>query len=90
LRPIGKKLKSKSRGLAASLLKKMGDQGLLGAHMPAVYGGTELDTNTNTVISDVFGPMGSFSVPFAAHTGIGMLPILYFGTEEQKQKYCLN
>jgi alkylation response protein AidB-like acyl-CoA dehydrogenase len=85
--PNRQKIEKQEPGLAASLLKKMGDQGLLGAHMPAVYGGTELDTNTNTVISDVFGPMGSFSVPFAAHTGIGMLPILYFGTEEQKQKY---
>lgn len=85
--PNRQKIEKQEPGLAASLLKKMGDQGLLGAHMPATYGGTELDTNTNTVISDVFGPMGSFSVPFAAHTGIGMLPILYFGTEEQKQKY---
>lgn len=85
--PNRQKIEKQEPGLAASLLKKMGDQGLLGAHMPAVYGGTELDTNTNTVISDVFGPMGSFSVPFAAHTGIGMLPILYFGTEAQKQKY---
>jgi hypothetical protein len=55
--------------------------------MPIAYGGMELDTNTNTVISDVFGPMGSFSVPFAAHTGIGMLPILYFGNDAQKEKY---
>ena len=81
------RIEKQEPGLAATILKKMGEQGLLGAHMPAIYGGTELDTNTNTVISDVFGPMGSFSVPFAAHTGIGMLPILYFGTEEQKQKY---
>lgn len=81
------RIEKQEPGLAATILKKMGEQGLLGAHMPAMYGGTELDTNTNTVISDVFGPMGSFSVPFAAHTGIGMLPILYFGTEEQKQKY---
>lgn len=81
------RIEKQEPGLAAIILKKMGEQGLLGAHMPAIYGGTELDTNTNTVISDVFGPMGSFSVPFAAHTGIGMLPILYFGTEEQKQKY---
>ncbi len=85
--PNRAKIEKQEPGLSPSLLKKMGDLGLLGAHMPAVYGGTELDTNTNTVISDVFGPMGSFSVPFAAHTGIGMLPILYFGTEEQKQKY---
>jgi hypothetical protein len=87
IHPNRDKIEKQEPGLAASLLKKMGDLGLLGAHMPAVYGGTELDTNTNTVIADVFGPMGSFSVPFAAHTGIGMLPILYFGNEAQKQKY---
>ena len=85
--PNRAKIEKQEPGLAPSLLKKMGDLGLLGAHMPVIYGGTELDTNTNTVISDVFGPMGSFSVPFAAHTGIGMLPILYFGTEAQKEKY---
>ncbi len=83
--PNRAKIEKQEPGLAPSLLKKMGDLGLLGAHMPVIYGGTELDTNTNTVISDVFGPMGSFSVPFAAHTGIGMLPILYFGTEAQKE-----
>jgi len=85
--PNRARIEKQEPGLSPSLLKKMGDLGLLGAHMPVIYGGTELDTNTNTVLSDVFGPMGSFSVPFAAHTGIGMLPILYFGTEEQKQKY---
>lgn len=85
--PVRARLEKQEPGLAPSLLKKMGDLGLLGAHMPAVYGGTEMDTNTNTVISEVFGPAGSFIVSFAAHTGIGMLPILYFGTEEQKQKY---
>lgn len=85
--PNRAKIEKQEPGLTPSLLKKMGDLGLLGAHMPAVYGGTELDTNTNTVISDIFGPMGSFSVPFAAHTGIGMLPILYFGTDAQKEKY---
>jgi alkylation response protein AidB-like acyl-CoA dehydrogenase len=85
--PNRAKIEKQEPGLTPSLLKKMGDLGLLGANMPVIYGGTELDTNTNTVISDVFGPMGSFSVPFAAHTGIGMLPILYFGTEAQKEKY---
>ncbi len=85
--PNRAKIEKQEPGLAPALLKKMGDLGLLGAHMPTAYGGMELDTNTNTVISDVFGPMGSFSVPFAAHTGIGMLPILYFGTEAQKEKY---
>ncbi len=81
------KIEKQEPGLSQSLLKKMGDLGLLGANMPAIYGGSELDTNTNTLIAEVLGPMGSFSVPWAAHTGIGMLPILYFGTEAQKEKY---
>lgn len=85
--PNRAKIEKQEPGLTPSLLKKMGDLGLLGAHMPAEYGGMELDTNTNTVIADVFGALGSFSVPFAAHTGIGMLPILYFGNDAQKQKY---
>ena len=85
--PNRERIEKQEPGLAPELLREMGELGLLGAHMPSEYGGTELDTNTNTVISDVFGPAGSFIVSFAAHTGIGMLPVLYFGTEEQKQKY---
>ena len=85
--PNAQKIEKQEDNIAPKLLKKMGDLGLLGAHMPVQYGGLELDTNTNTVIADVFGPAGSFIVSFAAHTGIGMLPILYFGTEEQKSKY---
>ena len=76
LAPNRDKIEKQTPGVAVGLLKKMGDLGLLGAHMPAVYGGTELDTNTNTLLSDVLGPSGSFSVSFAAHMGIGMLPIL--------------
>jgi alkylation response protein AidB-like acyl-CoA dehydrogenase len=70
-----------------SLLRRMGEMGLLSAHMPEAYGGLGLDMNTNTLISDALGPAGSFTVSFAAHIGIGMLPIFYFGTEAQKQKY---
>jgi alkylation response protein AidB-like acyl-CoA dehydrogenase len=81
------KIEKQEDNIATKLLKRTGELGLLGAHMPQVYGGVEFDTNTNTIISEVFGPAGSFIVSFAAHTGIGMLPILYFGTEAQKQKY---
>ncbi|MCE7922712.1 MAG: acyl-CoA dehydrogenase [Haliscomenobacteraceae bacterium CHB4] len=85
--PNHAKIEKKESGLTERLLEKAGELGLLGAHMPAQYGGTELDTNTNTVIADVLGPSGSFATSIAAHTGIGMLPILYFGTEAQKEKY---
>ena len=85
--PNRARIEKQEPGLSVALLEKAGELGLLGAHMPAQYGGTELDTNTNTVIADVLGPCGSFSTSIAAHTGIGMLPILYFGTEAQKEKY---
>ena len=65
----------------------MGKLGLLGTHIPEEYGGSAMDTNTNTFLCEDLGSMGSFGVSYAAHTGIGMLPILYFGTEAQKQKY---
>ena len=65
-----------------------GELGLLGAHLPEAYGGMNLDTNTTTIIGEELGRGGnSFNTTFAAHTGIGTLPILYFGTEHQKNKY---
>jgi alkylation response protein AidB-like acyl-CoA dehydrogenase len=71
-----------------ALMEKAGALGLLGAHMPEEYGGTALDTNTNTLIGEELGRGGgSFDTTFAAHIGIGMLPILYFGTEAQRQQY---
>lgn len=70
------------------LMEKAGALGLMGAHMPEKYGGNPLDTNSNTLIAEELGKAGgSFDTSFAAHIGIGMLPILYFGTEEQKMKY---
>ena len=81
------KIESQQDNISPRLLEQMGDLGFLGAHMPEIYGGMQLDMNTNTLIGEAFGPAGSFYVSYAAHTGIGMLPILYFGTEAQKQKY---
>lgn len=70
------------------LLEQAGELGLLGSHIPEEYGGMPMDTNTNTVISEELGAIGGgFTTTFAAHIGIGTLPILYFGTEAQKQKY---
>jgi alkylation response protein AidB-like acyl-CoA dehydrogenase len=70
------------------LLLKAADLGLLGAHIPENYGGMEMDTHTVTVILEELGRAGgSFDTSYAAHTGIGMSPILYFGTEEQKKTY---
>ncbi len=70
------------------LLEQAGELGLVGAHIPEEYGGMGLDTNTNTVLGEALGHIGGgFTTTFAAHIGIGMLPIYYFGTEEQKKKY---
>ena len=87
IRPVGHRIEKQEEGLSVSLLGKMAELGLLGTHMPEDLGGMAMDTNTNTFICEDLGPAGSFTTSFAAHTGIGMLPILYYGTEEQKQKY---
>ncbi len=88
IKPNLDKIEKREDNIAPRLLEKMADLGLLGSHMPEEFGGMEMDTNTNTLICEVMGgSSGSFTVSFAAHTGIGMLPILYFGTEEQKQEY---
>lgn len=87
IRPRWKAIEDKVPGLAAEILEEAAGLGLLGTHMPEEYGGMNLDTNTNTLISETLGPAGSINVSWAAHTGIGMLPILYYGTPEQKQRY---
>jgi alkylation response protein AidB-like acyl-CoA dehydrogenase len=74
-------------GLVPSLLEKAGELGLLGISIPEEYGGFAKDFNTGTVVTEIIGAAHSYSVAYSAHTGIGTLPILYFGTEEQKQKY---
>jgi len=85
--PNTEKIEKQENDIAATLLEKFGALGLLGTHMPEEYGGMDMDFNTNTIIGEAVGPSGSFSVAYNAHTGIGMLPILYFGTAEQKNKY---
>lgn len=85
--PLLDRLDKLEEGLMPSLLDKAGEQGLLGASFPEAYGGLGKDFVTATLINEALGSGHSFSVAMAAHTGIGSLPILYFGTEEQKQKY---
>ena len=74
-------------GYMRSLLQKAGEQGLLSVAFPEEYGGLGKDFVTSTIVSEYLGAGHSFSVAISAHTGIGTLPILYFGTEEQKKKY---
>jgi hypothetical protein len=73
--------------LVVQLLEEIGEMGYLGSSIPEEYGGMDMDLNTETLISENMGQTHSFGVAFAAHTGIGSLPVLYYGTEEQKKKY---
>jgi alkylation response protein AidB-like acyl-CoA dehydrogenase len=74
-------------GLMASLLTKAGELGILGVSIPEEYGGFGKNFNTSMLVADIVGAGHSFAVAISAHTGIGTLPILYYGNEEQKQKY---
>jgi alkylation response protein AidB-like acyl-CoA dehydrogenase len=74
-------------GLMKGLVTKAGEQGLLATSFPEEYGGLGKDFVTSTIINEYLGAGHSFSVAIAAHTGIGTLPILYFGTAAQKEKY---
>ena len=85
--PIIERIDKLEPGLMPSLLDKAGEQGLLGVSIPEAYGGLGKDFVTSTLVNEGLGSGFSFSVAIAAHTGIGTLPILYFGTPEQKEKY---
>ncbi len=77
----------KEPDLVPNIFKKAGELGLLGISVPENYGGLGMSFNTSMLIADIIGAAGSFSTTYGAHTGIGTLPILYYGNEEQKQKY---
>lgn len=85
--PIIDRIDKLEPGLMPSLIEKAGEQGLLGAAIPEEYGGLGKDFITATLVNEGLGGGFSFSVGVSAHTGIGTLPILYFGTPEQKKKY---
>jgi len=77
----------KDPALMPSLLDKAGALGLLGTSVPPELGGFGMSFNTTMLLAEVLGASHSFAVAYGAHTGIGTLPILYFGNEAQKQKY---
>lgn len=77
----------KDENLMPSLMDKAGALGLLGTSIPERFGGFGMNFNTSMLISEEIGRANSFAVALSAHTGIGTLPILYYGTEEQKLKY---
>ncbi len=81
------KIDAMETGLMSSLIDKAGELGLLGVAIPEQYGGFGKDFITSILMTEVLGAGHSFSVAMAAHTGIGTLPILYFGNDAQKEKY---
>jgi alkylation response protein AidB-like acyl-CoA dehydrogenase len=80
-------LEKHKEGLMPELIRKAGEVGLLGAGIPEEYGGAALDKISMTIVSEKLSAYPSFMVSFGAHTGIGSIPIIYFGTEAQKKKY---
>jgi alkylation response protein AidB-like acyl-CoA dehydrogenase len=85
--PLVDRLEEKDHDLVLELLGKAGELGLLSTDIPEEYGGLGLDKVSTTIVAEVMGNAGSFSVVYGAHTGIGTLPIVYFGNDEQKAKY---
>ena len=85
--PAVKDLENKKPGLMAELVRKGAEVGLMGGGVPEQYGGAGLDKISTTVLTEKLSIYGGFAVTHGAHAGIGTLPIVYFGTEEQKKKY---
>ena len=85
--PNIEKMEHKDFSITRDLLKKAGDLGLSSAEIPEAYGGLEMDKVTAAVIADHIAKYAGFATTWGGHTGIGTLPIVYFGTEEQKKKY---
>ena len=88
--PILDRIDQLEPGLMPSLVDKAGELGMLGISIPENYGGLGKEFTSSIVIAEGLGSGHSFSVAIAAHTGIGTLPILYFGTDAQKEKYIPN
>ncbi|MBP6385446.1 MAG: acyl-CoA dehydrogenase family protein [Pseudarcicella sp.] len=78
---------AKDNSLMVEMMNKAGDLGLLGTTIPEEYGGFGMNFNSSLLVAEACGGGHSFSVALSAHTGIGTLPILYYGTDEQKSKY---
>ncbi len=85
--PQAEKIEHKDFSISRDLLKKAGDLGLSGVEVPEAYGGLEMDKVTSAIIADHIAKYAGFATTWGAHSGIGLLPLVYFGTEEQKKKY---
>ncbi len=85
--PAAAEIEAKNFDVTRSLLRKAGELGLMSVDIPEEYGGLAMDKVTSAVIAESISKLASFSVAFSAHVGIGTLPIVWYGTEEQKRKY---
>jgi alkylation response protein AidB-like acyl-CoA dehydrogenase len=85
--PNIEKMEHKDFSVTRDLLKKAGDLGLSGVEIPELYGGMELDKVSAAVIADHIAKYAGFATTWGGHTGIGTLPLVYFGTDDQKKKY---
>jgi butyryl-CoA dehydrogenase len=85
--PHSDAIEAKDFAVTKSLIKKAANLGLTAADIPEEYGGLEMDKATSAIIAEHISKQGSFSVAFSAHTGIGTLPLVWYGTEAQKAKY---
>jgi len=88
IQPVADDIEQKKEGLVPSLLKKAGELGLLSADMPEEYGGQDLDKVSSLLVWEKMGTGGgSFQAAFGAQTGIGSLPLVFFGNPDQKRRY---
>jgi butyryl-CoA dehydrogenase len=85
--PAAAEIEAKNFTVTRGLLRKAGELGLMGVDVPEAYGGLELDKVTSAIVAESMSQLASFSVAFSGHVGIGTLPIVWYGTDEQKRKY---
>ena len=85
--PVFDELEHLSYDLSRKVMARAGEQGLLGVEIPEAYGGLGASKVASTVVTEALARSGSFNVTFNAHSGIGTLPLVYFGSEEQKRRY---
>src|SRR5277367_2409411 len=85
--PASDKIEAKDFSVTRRLLKEAADLGLTAIDIPEEYGGLEMDKVSSALVAENISKQASFSVAFSAHTGIGTLPIVWYGTPEQKKKY---
>jgi butyryl-CoA dehydrogenase len=85
--PAAGEIEAKNFEVTIGLLRRAGELGLMAVDIPEAYGGLEMDKVTSALVTESMSRLASFAVAFAAHTGIGTLPIVWYGTEAQKSKY---